>query len=658
MTETAARAAAREPAAASTGGGAFDALPPDRIVRAFGVEYAHLQPAGGGDLYVTRLGWPGAETLDPERWYAEQWYERQGTRLRGATGTVYHVRTRDGPGGAQDLVVKFSRVAQDVPLLVETAFPADVPDEVIAAARFNSPMEEFGLVTELREGAFGPGPPVRAQRPLAIYVPPGEFDLWELGRHTSSFATHRLQLAEDQSDSLKAIELDIRRMYILLYQWIEGRDAEQCFHEGWLSDTEMRDLSLRVIREMDAKGFRVLDNKPKHYILRPRPDGSLLRRRNGELAYGLVDFELLMRTEEHQKRYQAERREAYWQLQARPPRPVTAPPESHLRPASVFGVEYTFGETPDGGRLWVVGREPALFDYFLPDRWRRTPREKVSATGEVYHSRSRDHVDIVYRRSRVGLRPRVDPLTASGKRIREAGYNSPFEEVALAERLREMGIRTAHPRAIYETGHETVKALRLRDPRRFAEHANVLTPESPPRPVLRPEHDYYTIWDTYHGVEPLHAAGPGAVGGVLGLDRARESGAVSAEEAAEALARARRGLERTALPPESIADEEFAVALDATGRPARDGGDLRLLFSLDALTAYDFGLLGEAEYLRVMAHMDERLHAVDCEKLDPNGRHLLVTVDSDGRVQRDATGEVHVVLCNFALIRGLYRPIR
>jgi hypothetical protein len=658
MTETAARAAA--PGAADrTGGGSFDDLPPDRIVRAFGVEYAHLRPAGGGDLYLTRLGWACAPALLPERWYADQWYEREGARLRGATGTVYHVRPRPGPGRPVELIVKFSRVAQEVPLLVDSTMPVDVPPEVIAAARFNSPLEEFGLVMELRRGAYGPpGVPVRAQRPLAIYVPPEEFDLWQLGRHTSSFHSHRAELAEDQADAVKAIEFDIRRIYVLLYEWIEGRDAEDCFHAGMLDEPGMRALSLRVGQELETRGFMVLDNKPKHFILRPRPDGSLVRHADGRLAYGLVDFELLQRTPAHQAAYKAARRERYWELMVGAPGRAPAPAASHLRQVNVFGVEYSFGETPDGGRLWVVGHESGLFDYFLPDRWRRTPREKLSAAAEVYRTRTRDRVDIVYRRSRVGFRPLVDPRVAGGRRIREAGYNSPFEEVALAGRLREMGVHTIHPRAIYETAHETVKSQRLRDPRRFVEHADVLTPESPPRPALQPEHDYYTLWDTYLGAEPLAAAAPGGVSGVLGLERARETGVVSAEEADEAIANARRGFSRTALPPESIAPDEFVVALEPDGRVAREGGHLRLFFSLDALTAFDCGLLPEDAYLALMERMDERLRAVDYEKLDPNGRHLLLTVDSNGQVQREHSGEVHAVLCSFAFIRGLYRPIR
>jgi hypothetical protein len=54
----------------------------------------------------------------------------------------------------------------------------------------------------------------------------------------------------------------------------------------------------------------------------------------------------------------------------------------------------------------------------------------------------------------------------------------------------------------------------------------------------------------------------------------------------------------------------------------------------------------------------ERLAAVDCECLDLTGNHLLLSMDPDGRFRRDAEGEVAAALCNFELVRGLYRPLR
>jgi hypothetical protein len=41
----------------------------------------------------------------------------------------------------------------------------------------------------------------------------------------------------------------------------------------------------------------VLDNKPRHLIVRPLPDGSLLQR-DGKIVYTMIDFELLQRHED------------------------------------------------------------------------------------------------------------------------------------------------------------------------------------------------------------------------------------------------------------------------------------------------------------------------------------------------------------------------
>jgi len=63
--------------------------PPGPTVRAFGVEYTHVRPPEGGDLFVTHFGWPDLDALMPARWYADQWYANHGEKLAGATGQVY-----------------------------------------------------------------------------------------------------------------------------------------------------------------------------------------------------------------------------------------------------------------------------------------------------------------------------------------------------------------------------------------------------------------------------------------------------------------------------------------------------------------------------------------------------------------------------------------
>jgi hypothetical protein len=127
----------------------FDVLPPEvMIVKLQGIHYAHLKTGDGGDLYVTKYGLPFLENLKPENWYEREWFRHNRERLNG-TSTVYKVPTRPVGGRTIDLVVKWSRVGQDVPL--ETK----VLDDILSA-EFNSPFEEFALVESVcRERGLG-----------------------------------------------------------------------------------------------------------------------------------------------------------------------------------------------------------------------------------------------------------------------------------------------------------------------------------------------------------------------------------------------------------------------------------------------------------------------------------------------------------------------
>ena len=51
-----------------------------------------------------------------------------------------------------------------------------------------------------------------------------------------------------------------------------------------------------VESELQEAGFRMLDMKPAHIVVRFTKSGQLLRRKNGRLAYALIDYELLEHT--------------------------------------------------------------------------------------------------------------------------------------------------------------------------------------------------------------------------------------------------------------------------------------------------------------------------------------------------------------------------
>lgn len=630
----------------------FDRLAPDMIVRAFGVNYGHVHPTEGGDLYVTRYGWPRLSQLLPANWYADKRYVRQGIALPGS-GHVYRVSTRPEAGKSIDIVVKFSRVAREVALEVATTFPDNFPAEIIANARFNSPMEEFGLVMELRRGAYGPDRTrILTQRPLAIYVPPEEFEVWQLGRDQSRFDAHWHLLAEDQGNAPKAIELDIKRVYVLVYEWIKGEDAEDALRAGAITEQECHRLTLQAIQDLRRSGFRVLDNKPKHFILRKRPrDNRLLRRRDDRLVYALVDFELLQRTAEHQSRFRSAQREKYWHLQAHRLEASTALP-SHLKGTTIFGVPYVFGTTPNGGKLWVVGRDGELFDYFLPDRWRRTPRTKLSVTREVYYTRTRDGIHVVYRRSQVGLRPPLDTFSDRSELIHEHGYNSPFEEIAIAARLRGRGVMTIYPRAVYRTAHRSNKAEYLPDGRRFESHAGLSTPEQAPEPILSPEYDYYTIWGYFRGIDPetehrRHA-------GVTDLEQAYNERLLGEREYENTVESVRRRLHDLVLDAKGTEPSEFAVSVASDGLIRRDeSGAIDVSLCIDALAAYRHGLLNEIGYRSLLERQEERLKAAGSQMLNFAGHHLLLSMHPHGEFNLDDDGHPATVLCNFEFIRDL-----
>ena len=257
------------------------------VISLIGVDYLRLKTGDGGDLYLTRFGLPFREQLAPENWYAPDWFAVRRTRLPG-TSAIYKVPTRPVRGVSLNLVARFSRVGQEIPLDTLTL------NENIHA-EFNSPFEEFALVMELRAAGLGASRArILTKRPLAIYMPPEQLQHWQTGRLESKMAAKRARHPE--------AELDLLRQYILLYGWIEGLNAVQAIQAlavtGRVAETFLAETTLHAIHDLEQLGFRMLDIKPEHLVLRIRPDGSLLRRRTGNPSYALVDYELLERFRE------------------------------------------------------------------------------------------------------------------------------------------------------------------------------------------------------------------------------------------------------------------------------------------------------------------------------------------------------------------------
>jgi len=337
-----------------------------------GVDYLHLKTADGGDLYLTTFALPFWRNLLPEHWYATDWFKSKRLRLDG-TSTVYRVPTMSVRGRVLDLVVKFSRVGEEIPMDTFTI-------NKFVNAEFNSPFEEFSVLMELRRGGHGPKRiRIRTQKPLAIYVPPERLRLWQTGRSEQKI---RAKIARHPG-----VEIDILRQYVVLFGWVKGLDAVETADQFKLGERARKrfisHVNSLVIHELAQKGYRVIDMKPQHVILRPRPGRKLLRDRDHQFAYALIDYELLERTPEHEAVVRSETRRFYLSHMAHrfdPPAGGRLP--EHLHHVELFGVDYVWGHADStGGLLWVVGTDPELFPYFLPERWRRTPGHQLGNGG-------------------------------------------------------------------------------------------------------------------------------------------------------------------------------------------------------------------------------------------------------------------------------------
>jgi hypothetical protein len=458
-----------------------------RIV-VFGVEYLHLRMNDGSDLYVTRHGLPFVRQLLPDNhWTDKEWLAANSTKLPG-TSAVYRITTKEVMGTSRDIVLKWNRMGQDIPGATDIS-PG-------FAGEFNSPFEEFDLVMELRKSIDSSEGKLCIPKPSAIYVPRKHVALEKIGRKR-----YKMEVISKKHEE---ISLDLNRQYAVIYEWIPGIDSAQALREGMIDENTMRSLVKSANEQLQHEGFVVGDSKPHHVIIQPSADGALPAGSSAVIPSGLVDFELLDRTPQREKARRAVKREAYLKRQAhRFEAEVKFPPG--LSATRIMGVDYVCGTVEStGGALWVVGKDPLLFEYFLPEKWRKTPRTKLSVANQVYKTVTKDSIHLVWRVSRVGEIPDVDPFFDKDRQIRHHGYNSPFEEIALSMHLFENNIETTYPRAIYMTGQKSEISSRLLDKSKYESHGNLRMPDG--RPILSQRRDYIIIWGYWNGPDEMLAA--------------------------------------------------------------------------------------------------------------------------------------------------------
>jgi hypothetical protein len=531
---------------------------PKPLVTVLGVKYLHLRSPDGTDLYVTEYGLPFAQCLLPENHWADaQWVKEHGARLPG-TSALYRVRTKEVGGRSRDIIVKWNRMGQDVPGETRSSE---------ANAEFNSPFVEVSLVIEMRKTYLESPGRIYTHKPLAIYVPRKYVQGEQLGRRR--YKMEAIQRSHEE------IPIDWNRNYAVICEWLKGIDAVQACRDGRLGKDDLSPLIERTAHELEQKGFVVSDNKPQHIIVRPTADGRLARDRTGQVLYGLVDFELLRRTAKREEQQRAKKRQDYLIRQARRFEPRHEFPEE-LTPVSIMGVDYVFGRVEStGGALWVVGRDPMLFDYFLPEKWRRTPRTKISTSQLVYETVTKDNIHLVWRVSRVGQIPDADPFVRREKLILDHGYNSPFEEFSIAMELSRRGIDTTYPRAIYMTGQRTSVSSELVDNSRYASHAPLQTPDG--SPLLTPLHEYVTIWGYWNGPDESLAARDEAVYKGIDALAAYREGRLTQRDYVRVVRAAKRRLAAASVEDLSLRGNHLLLSIDREHKLAVDERNMLLI---------------------------------------------------------------------------------
>jgi hypothetical protein len=542
------------------------------LVNVLGVVYLHTKTEDGGDLYLTRFAEPHQEHLEIKNWFEEGWFTKHRVRLLG-TSSVYRVPTRRINSTSLDLVVKNCRVGEDVPINTHTL-------EEFVSAEFNSPWEEFALVMEMGDKQIGQRIEwIKVQRPLAIYVPPQKMQLWQSGRSRSRI--NRIHARHP------GIDIDILKQYKLVYEWIRGKNLIEMFELLKLELPDivhhLKTMQKKAFEDLSKKGYHMADMKPEHVIL----DEDDCRRieqaggnGNGGAAhqvdmvyrllnagkYSVIDYELLFRTPEHEDQVKASRRHSYLDDMRDRLNPIPLP--SHLTRTEIFGVPYIFGRAEStGGRMWVVGRNSRLFDYFLPERWRKTPSLSLSEANEVYYTVTKDNIHLVWETSRVGEIPADKKFSADEiEKIRLFGINSPFEEFAISQELNEQGIHAAYVRAIYMTG--SVKEEPSIDRRKYETHKTIL--DSDGKPILLEDHNYITIRGYYNGPDEWVSQHEGELLTPVDLVKAVRKKIMNETQCGLLLEKSKARLRGAGYDGSLLKTNDLLIAIDSQGEIMKD----------------------------------------------------------------------------------------
>jgi hypothetical protein len=208
-----------------------------------------------------------------------------------------------------------------------------------------------------------------------------------------------------------------------------------------------------------------------------------------------------------------------------------------------------------------VGRNARLFDYFLPERWRKTPSLKLSDKKEVFYTITKDNIHLVWETSRVGELPGDEDGGSDDPKIRHYGIKSPFEEFAVARELNTLGIPTVYVRAIYMTG--TAKIEPSIDCRQYDSHRGIPDPEG--NPILQENHNYITIRGYYNGPD-YSVAEQGPLYMPTDLAKATYQGNIDEATCQRLLNKTKENLRNVGYDGSLLKANDLLLAIDSKGR--------------------------------------------------------------------------------------------
>lgn len=524
------------------------------LLKVFDVEYVHLTLSNNDDLYVTQFGIHCLENLKPHNHCNDKdWFHKNSEKLSG-TSSVYRVRTRNVNGIYKDIVLKWNRMGQDIPGGYET--------EELLYASFNSPFEEFSLVMELREEIENKKQRINIQKPLAIYVPADRVELSRIGRKE-----YYMDALIEKHDE---VELDMHRKYAVIYEWITGLDLGQAFRLNKLKQEHIKSMSIDAHEKLMSIGYLVKDGKPNHVIIEPEKGNEIAQYMNGDHEYGMVDFELLARSQERAVTVKKKKRLEYLRRQKeRFSIDLSDKYHPHLKHTNIMGVDYIYGKVESTkGQLWVVGKDPYLFDYFLPERWEEEKKTKVSTRHGIYYTVTKDDIHLVWRRSKVGFLPDMDPNIEKEKMILDHGYNSPFEEFFIAVELDRLGIPTIYPRAIYMTARQVNIPRVLYDANRYNSHIHFITPDG--KPVLMKNREYIKIWGYWNGPDDMLASKDGDYYKGMNALHAFRKNVIEKKEYISIMERAKERLSDIGIEDLFLRGTHLLISIDSKGNNVLD----------------------------------------------------------------------------------------